>query len=470
MARFTQTARRLAWGAAVLALTAIPGTLPAGTQSMAPLGLPLEPIQGSAATLNVAPNATGEQLRDASLRQLGWTETAVSYVGGPRPDGRARVLLTYLPNQQVTCKADWACLTGYFPGVERVQITIDPADGLFARGFAHEYGHAMDNARGYSDSIVGNVLYDLLELSQDRTHPEANWGARQILQLRDDDGDRANTLGYHTMLDHSDFSHLSIALLEFGVGNDPAKLPDWFRQAYYPYLQPTTPRLARAVPVPIDIVPGDIAVRTQRVVDLIAQLCGPSLPGAQTKPATTCASHTRPWPDVPYAPYPGASGTGPAAPGIPHAPIVDAVPVAAVRAVVAPAAPGPVSGSHVADQGVSIHPAASVVVAIVTPPVATQSLFVLPQTQLGQSVDEGTILTPSDAIGQAYYFIADGQRFNLTEAEVVDVMSASPLTPLFSAARDRIAQYPEAAPPSQGTLGLLEGLDTLPSPLPADDQ
>jgi len=63
------------------------------------------------------------------------------------------------------------------------------------------FGHTLDNARGYSDNIVGNVLYDLLELSQDTTHPEANWGARQILQLRDDDGDRANTLGYHSMLD-----------------------------------------------------------------------------------------------------------------------------------------------------------------------------------------------------------------------------------------------------------------------------
>jgi len=68
------------------------------------------------------------------------------------------VLLTYLPNEQATCKDGWACMTGFFPGVDRVQISIDPADGLFARGFAHEYGHAMDNARGYSDGIVGNVV------------------------------------------------------------------------------------------------------------------------------------------------------------------------------------------------------------------------------------------------------------------------------------------------------------------------
>ena len=228
IARFIQAGRRLASGAALLALTAATGMLPSVSQAsagIAPIGLPLAPTQGSAATLNVPPNATAEQLRDASLRQLGWTEAAVSYVGGPRADGRARVLLTYLPNQQADCKGDWACFTGLSFLLDRVQISIDPADALFARGFAHEYGHAMDNARGYSDSIVGNVLYDLLELSQDTTHPEADWAARQILQLRDDDGGRADTLGYRAMLDHKDFSHLSIALLEFGVGNDAAKLP-----------------------------------------------------------------------------------------------------------------------------------------------------------------------------------------------------------------------------------------------------
>src|SRR5476651_1894741 len=109
------------------------------------------------------------------------------------------------------------------------------------------------------------------------------------------------------MLDNKDFSHLSLALLEFGVGNDGAKLPDWFRQAYYPYLQPGTPRLARPVRIPTDIVPGDIAARLQRVVDLIAQYCGPVLPGAQTQAATTCVSHGHLWPDVPYSPYPGVN-------------------------------------------------------------------------------------------------------------------------------------------------------------------
>jgi len=55
------------------------------------------------------------------------------------------------------------------------------------------------------------------------------------------------------------------------------------------------------------------------------------------------------------------------------------------------------------NQGISTHRTAPAVVdaiSPVTPPVSTQPFFVLPQTQLGQSVDEGSILTPSDAIGR----------------------------------------------------------------------
>jgi len=487
---FSRAAARLALGAVLLAmpLAEVPPLADAPPLAdVPPLGVPLAPSQGSAATLNVPANATAEQLRDASLRQLGWTDAALSYVSGNRSDGHPRVLLTFLPNQQNGCKVgDGNCLTGYFPSNHRVQITIDPGEALFARGFAHEYGHAVDDARGFSDTTIGSVLYDLLELSQDPTRPEAAWGARQILQLRDDDSGFTDTLGYHAMLDHKDYSHLSIALLEFGVGNDAAKLPDWFRQAYYPYLQPGTPRLSRPVQVPIDRVPQDIAARTQRVVDLIAQYCGPVLAGAQTHASTTCVGHTRPWPDVPYLPYPGAESTGPAAPGVPHAPLVEVPPVvpSAPTGPPPPVLPAPVV-SHIADQGVVTvaRGAAQGVIGTITAAVApsgpgspqvvqtdspsgVQTLLVLPPVQAGLSPDEGCILTPSDAIGRLYYFVAGGQRFNLTEAEVQGVVAANPLVPLYSTPRPRIAQYVEAAPPGQGQLGVLESLDTLPSPIP----
>ena len=86
-ARFAQVAGRFGFGAA-LVVVLLSGSQPVSVS--APLGLPLAPTLGSAATLNVPQNATAEQLRDASLRQLGWTPAAVSYVGGPRADGRGR--------------------------------------------------------------------------------------------------------------------------------------------------------------------------------------------------------------------------------------------------------------------------------------------------------------------------------------------------------------------------------------------
>ncbi len=223
---------------------------------------------------------------------------------------------------------------------DRVDVAVDPADvpntrklaGMYVGGrivvwdpfkmgdwlyetLSHEYAHALEDARGGSPATAGPLLYDLLQVAQDETYPEAAWAARHLLQLRDGPtGDWMLDGYYDRMVDRKDYAHLLLALLERGAGFDVSRVPPWFREAYYPHLTPSPPNpypvrvRARAEPPP-----ADVDARLLRVKNLVAELCGPKLSGVTASPSRSCVSRKR-WPGVPFEPLPGAEGRGPAAP------------------------------------------------------------------------------------------------------------------------------------------------------------
>jgi hypothetical protein len=155
----------------------------------------------------------------------------------------------------------------------------------------HEYIHAMEFARGNSVGTVGNILADALELSNESDYPLAAYAARRVLGLtgRDD----------HPVFATKDWFHIDHDILE-DVGWDVANLPAWYRDAYFPYLTP-----GPAARVSVSLTPAPLPVdsdrRTQRVLDAIATLCGPVLPGARVAvPSVACGAGPL-WPDEPFA-------------------------------------------------------------------------------------------------------------------------------------------------------------------------
>ncbi len=239
-----------------------------------------------------------------AFQRYGWTQPARAFV-------RGRIDLTTdpsdLPNTRNLAGMYWS---------SRIVIW-DPfklGDWMYET-ITHEYGHALEDARGENPATMGPVLYDMLHLSQDPAYPDAAWAARHLLQLDGSStGDWMLDGYYASMLDRGDYAHLLLAVLERGAAFDVGRLPPWFRAAYFPHLSPNPPN-----PYPVRVMahpsrrPDDYDRRLLRVKNLIAELCGPIMPGATARPTSGCTQRKR-WPGVPFDPLPGAEGRGPAAP------------------------------------------------------------------------------------------------------------------------------------------------------------
>ncbi len=263
---------------------------------------------------------------DDAFRRYGWTDVGSSFV-------RGRVDLatdpTDVPNTRNLAGMYWS---------SRIVIwePLKLGDWMYET-ISHEYGHALEDARGENPATMGAELYDLLQLTQESDYPAAAWAARHVLQLQTNPtGDWMLDGYYSSMLDRADYAHLLLAVLERGAAFDVGRLPPWFRDAYFPHLKPNPPN-----PYPVRVVlrpetpPADYDRRVLRVKNLIAELCGPVMPGATSKPKSDCAERKR-WPGTPFDPLPGAEGRGPASPTLPTQPVV---PVALAARVSSPPAP-----------------------------------------------------------------------------------------------------------------------------------
>jgi hypothetical protein len=269
---------------------------------------------------------------------------------------------------------------------------------------------------------------------------------------------------YALLLDGTDPAHLMLAVLELGVANDVTRLPDWFRAAYFPNRDPAAPANHTATSRPgrgakSDPAPADVGARQQRVVDLMAERCGPVLPGATTLPKYACSNYTTSttFDGVPYPPMPGANGRGPAAPGAPS-------PFGVTPPTTAPPPPPP-TGIPTPPPGVDPKPV--VVVLPPPPPVppitpvfptaptftggkptggATGVLNLLPPTSPGASPDEGLFLAIRQADDSSlYYFVAGGERHAISEADTRAVVQSDPLRAVRWVTMDEAEEYPLTA-------------------------
>ena len=166
----------------------------------------------------------------------------------------------------------------------------------------HEYIHAIEYARGSVDSSVGPILEDLLTLTTDTDHPLAAQAARRALSL--------TAQNDHSAVTGHDWFHLEHDVLE-DVGWDVANLPDWYRDAYFPYLMPNPP-VRKAVAVVADSPPRDWDLRMTHVLDAIVKMCGPVLPGSRLTAASSSCDPGPMWAGVPYARLSGGAAPSPA--------------------------------------------------------------------------------------------------------------------------------------------------------------
>jgi hypothetical protein len=161
----------------------------------------------------------------------------------------------------------------------------------------------MEFARGSADGTIGPILADVLTLSNDTNFPLAAYAARRVLGLtgRDD----------HAVISTQDWFHIEHYILE-DVGWDVANLPEWYRQAYFPYLAPG-PAARKIVTVTPAPRPTDYDFRMQRVLDAIVNLCGPVLPGARLSAPGVACSPRPVWSGMPYPAMTGRAAPPPMA-------------------------------------------------------------------------------------------------------------------------------------------------------------
>lgn len=84
------------------------------------------------------------------------------------------------------------------------------------------------------------------------------------------------------------------------------------------------------------------------------------------------------------------------------------------------------------------------------------ALSILPVTQPGLGPDEGVFLqTQADDGGPVEYFIAQGTRHAILDADLQTELRANPLWPYRLAPRDEVLAFPEGAPVGNATVGRL---------------
>jgi LysM repeat protein len=82
------------------------------------------------------------------------------------------------------------------------------------------------------------------------------------------------------------------------------------------------------------------------------------------------------------------------------------------------------------------------------------ALSILPVTQPGLGPDEGVFLqTQADDGGRVEYFIAEGARHAILDADLQAELRANPLWPFRLAPRDEVLAFPEGAPIDSATIG-----------------
>ena len=216
-----------------------------------------------------------------ALRNYGWRPEAIAYMTAH----------THLVETQhglnSPCPTDVACSlrdgTVYLN-----EVPTDPA--MLDYVLNHEYIHAMEFARGSAESSVGPILEDLLALSVAADRPLAAEAARRALSL--------NGQNDHSAITGQDWFHLEHYVLE-DVGWDVSNLPDWYRDAYFPYLMPNPP-VRKSVTSGPPVQPRDWDLRMTRVLDAIVRMCGPILPGARLGAPGVSCDQAPLWTGVPY--------------------------------------------------------------------------------------------------------------------------------------------------------------------------
>ena len=261
--------------------------LPSARRVLAAAGLVLGILSNGASPAQAAGNDSNQggvslsQALNRALRNYGWRPEAIAYMTAH----------THLVETQQglnsPCPTDVACSlrdgSVYLNEVPTNPATLDYV-------LNHEYIHAMEFARGSAQSSIGPILADLLTLSGDSDHPIAAEAARRALSLtgRND----------HAAITGQDWFHLEHYVLE-DAGWDVANLPDWYRDAYFPYLMPSPP-VRKSVAVGPLVQPRDSDLRMTRVLDAIARMCGPVLPGARLGAPSVSCEQAPLWPGVPY--------------------------------------------------------------------------------------------------------------------------------------------------------------------------
>jgi hypothetical protein len=99
------------------------------------------------------------------------------------------------------------------------------------------------------------------------------------------------------------------------------------------------------------------------------------------------------------------------------------------------------------------------------------ALSILPATQPGLGPDEGVFLqTQADDGGPVEYFIAQGTRHAILDADLQAEVRANPLWPYRLALRDEVLAFPEGAPIGNAVVGRLTDDQALAEDEPAPDE
>ena len=241
-----------------------------------------------------------------ALKAYGWKSEAIDYLLGHMRLVASRGAASNL------CPTAVACTTP--AGVLYLNLVTDD-QATFNYVINHEMIHAMQYARGGREGTVGGQLADLLAMSGDASYPLAAAAASRALGLTGSQD--------YPVFDQRDWFHMDHDVLQ-DVGWDVANLPPCFRDAYFPYLSAAPAAASRPRPAPGG-APADLDQRRQRVIDTLATLCGPSMPGAHLiGDMPTCGAGAS-WSEAPYPAFTTA-GRAPAPPAPPQA--ADLVPPA----------------------------------------------------------------------------------------------------------------------------------------------
>jgi nucleoid-associated protein YgaU len=98
------------------------------------------------------------------------------------------------------------------------------------------------------------------------------------------------------------------------------------------------------------------------------------------------------------------------------------------------------------------------------------ALSILPATQPGLGPDEGVFFqTQADDGGPIEYFIAQGTRHAILDADLQAELHANPLWPYRLAPRDEVLAFPEGSPIGNATVGRLTQPTLAEEPSAAED-